>query len=114
DMDNDAIRAIDLNTNTPITSARLAQVTATPAVHTYYRKSGLTMPVMVVQIPGLQERVGANRPLTITCRDARYSWPAQAPEEDAPAFVVSGADWHTLVEKFGLAPYLGRRDEIWG
>ncbi len=26
--------------------------------------------------------------------------------EPPPAFVVSGADWRTLVEKLGLAPYL--------
>jgi hypothetical protein len=73
------------------------------------------MPVMVVRIPGLQERLQANRPLTISCRDTRFSWCTQVPSEPPPAFVVSGADWQTLVEKFGLAPYLAvTSDEVGG
>jgi hypothetical protein len=117
DVNDNAVWVIDPNTNTVIASAPLAQVTATPAKHTYYKKSGFTAPVMVVHVPGLQERLGASRPLTITCRDARFtgtggsiSWCIEVHEEQ-PAFVVSGADWLALVEKFGLAPYLQRRDE---
>ncbi len=64
------------------------------------------MAVMVVRIPGLQERLHANRRLTISCRDSRFSWGTKVPSEPPPAFVVSGADWRTLVEKLGLAPYL--------
>lgn len=113
DVDDDGVRVIDPATEAVLASARLAQVTATPAIYTYYRKSGLTMPVMVVRIPGLQERLQANRPLTISCRDGRFSWGTQVPSEPAPAFVVSGADWRTLAEKFGLAPYLAvRSDEV--
>jgi hypothetical protein len=111
DVDDTGIWVIDPNTNTVIVSARLAQVSATPAKHTYYRKSGLTMPVMVVRVPGLQERLGATRPLTIACRERRFSWNTRVPSEPPPAFVVSGADWCTLVEKFGLAPYLAVRDQ---
>ena len=117
DVNDDAVWVIDPNSNTVITSARLAQVTATPAKHTYYKKSGLTAPVMVVRVPGLQERLGATRPLTITCRDGRFtgtrrsvSWRTEVHEEQ-PAFVVSGADCLTLVENFGLAPYLVGRDD---
>jgi hypothetical protein len=111
DVDDTGIWVIDPNTNTVIVSARLAQVSATPAKHTYYRKSGLTMPVMVVRVPGLQERLGATRPLTIACRERRFSWNTRVPSEPPPASVVSGADWCTLVEKFGLAPYLAVRDQ---
>jgi hypothetical protein len=115
DVDDNAVCVIDPVTNTVLASARLAQVTATPAIHTYYRKSGMTMPVMVVRIPGLQERLQAHRPLTISCRDGRFSWATQVPSEPPPAFVVSGADWCTLVEKFGLAPYLAvRSDQVGG
>lgn len=113
DVDDGAVRVIDPATKTVLASARLTQVTATPAIHTYYRKAGLAMPVMVVRIPGLQERLQADRPLTVTCRDGRFTWGTQVPSEPAPAFVVSGADWRTLVEKFGLAPYLSvTSDEV--
>lgn len=119
DVNDDTVWVIDPGSNTVIASARLAQVTATPARHTYYKKSGLTAPVMVVHVPGLQERLGATRPLTITCRDARFtgsggwvSWRTKVHEEQ-PAFVVSGADWLTLVRKFGLARYLEGGDQ-WG
>jgi hypothetical protein len=77
-----------------------------------------TSPVMVVRVPGLQ-------PLTIACGaygpDAgrwkwtgvwvnRFSWRGAVPHEKPPAFYVSSlAEWLTLVEKFGLAPYLEDR-----
>lgn len=42
----------------------------------------------------------------------RFSWRDDVPVENEPAeYAVSGADWPTLVEKFGLAPYLERRGE---
>jgi hypothetical protein len=112
DVDDDAVRVVDPNTNTLISTARLAQVTATPAEH-HMHKAGRLL-VLVVDIPGLQERIGASRPLTITCRDGRFSWGCRVPEEDEPSFVVSAADWLMLVEKLGLGPYLGRREGIWG
>jgi hypothetical protein len=64
---------------------------------------------MHVAIPGMA-------PLTIGCRDTvsgldqRFSWPDDVPAENARAeYEVSGTDWLTLVEKFGLAPYLIKR-----
>jgi hypothetical protein len=61
---------------------------------------------MRVAVPGMP-------PLTISCRDTvsgldkRFSWPDNVPTERARAdYEVSGADWLTLVERFGLAPYL--------
>lgn len=112
DVDDDAVSVIDPNTNTLIASARLPQVTATPAEH-HMHKAGRLL-VLVVDVPGLQERIGANRPLTITCREGSFSWTCRVPEEDEPSFVVSAADWVTLVEKLGLGPYLGRRERLSG
>jgi hypothetical protein len=71
-------------------------------------KSLSTTPAMVVSVPRLQ-------PLTIGCRDSlgglerRFSWRGKAPRvNEPPEYAVSGADWLTLVEKLGLAPYLER------
>ena len=118
-MDADGIRVIDLTSNALITSARLGQVTATPATY-QYRSAWLslgtlaaaalsTTPEMAVNVPGM-------RPLTISCRDAagvsvtegRFSWRGPVPQRvnDPADYAVSGADWLVLVEKFGLAPYL--------
>ena len=121
DVDNDAIRVIDPNSNAVNASASLSQVTATPA--TYHLSAGhvfpsaqnvasdaagqyfSTMPAMAVCVAGLQ-------PLTIGCRDfrglqRRFSWSANVPvTNDPPAYAVSAADWLTLAETFGLAPYV--------
>jgi hypothetical protein len=133
DVDADAIRVVDPNSNSLIASAQVAQVTATPETYRYrYGFSGFgspdqmvgrviergmasslsTTPVLVLSIPGAQ-------PLTIGCRDTvggldmRFSWPGNVRQRvnDPPDFAVSGADWLTLVEKFGLTPYLQRHDQ---
>jgi hypothetical protein len=36
----------------------------------------------------------------------RFWWQDPVPQEKAPAYFVSSADWLTLVEKFGLATQL--------
>jgi hypothetical protein len=68
--------------------------------------------------PGMRVSVPGMAPLTIGCRDSvsgldfRFSWPDGVPVEDARSdYEVSGTDWLTLVEKFGLAPHLVRRVE---
>jgi hypothetical protein len=121
DVGKDAIWVTDLNLNALIASAWLAQVTATPAENrTYVFRAGTwTTPVLVARVPGLQ-------PLTIGCPDSpesawprvsysaagvnrnvsRFSWRGEVYQENQPEYVVSGADWLTLVEKFGLAPQL--------
>jgi hypothetical protein len=121
DVGKDAICVIDLNRNALIVSAWLAQVTATPAENrTYvYRAGTWTTPVLVVRVAGLQ-------PLTIGCPESpdpawprvsysavgvkrnvsRFSWRGQVYQESQPDYLVSGADWLTLVEKLGLASYL--------
>ena len=114
---------IDPNTNATIASAWLAQVRATPVVFRPKPPLGgglllagimdyaigrywSTALGMVVNIPGMQ-------PLTISCRDSvsgldkRFSWRGSVPTERARAdFEVMGADWLTLVQKFGLAQHL--------
>ena len=123
DVGVDGIRVIDPSTNALVAAVSTAQVTATPVI--YRPMSGRhvlpnlghaisdaatnywsTSPGMRVSVPGMA-------PLTIGCRDSvtgldfRFSWPGNVPTENARAdYEVSGADWLTLVEKFGLAPHL--------
>ncbi|OMC44678.1 hypothetical protein A5745_16540 [Mycobacterium sp. IS-2888] len=121
DVDNDTIQVIDPKTNAPNARASASQVTATPA--TYQLSAGhafpsaqnvasdaagqyfSTTPAMSVCVPGMQ-------PLTIGCRNfeglkRRFSWSANAPvTNEPPAYTVSAADWLTLTENLGLAPYL--------
>ena len=115
DMSQDAIWvwAIDSGQSALLASAPRAQVTATPAafVRAPKRDSGNTQPVLMVRVPGLQ-------PLTIGCAarigtprwpDAsslRFWWRGKVPWVRTPAYVTAAPDWLTLVESFGLAPYL--------
>lgn len=122
DLRDDAIHAIDPNTNALIASAALASVTATPATYKpsfgpYVRSPQQvlsnamgryfsTQPVLVINIPGSQ-------PLAIGCSDTtdgykrRFSWRGDAPVSKDPApYTASGGDWQLLVEKLGLAQYL--------
>ena len=47
---------------------------------------------------------------TVSGLDKRFSWPDNVPTERTRAdYEVSGTVWLTLVEKFGLAPYLKNR-----
>ena len=132
DAGAEEIRVVDPNSNALIASVRPAQVTATPETYQYrYGWFGFgslgqmlsrgfeqwtttlmsTTPVLVVCIPGMQ-------PLSIGCRDTvggldrRFSWPGDVRQRinEPPEFSVSGADWLTLVEKFGLTQYLHRHD----
>jgi hypothetical protein len=113
DVDNAAIRVIDPDSDAPGASASPTQTTATPATFqpdsvvsgdgSTYNFPGVTG--LVVCIPGV-------RPLTIGCLDAvgsgfRFSWRGNvSTPNERPAYVVSGADWLTLAQTFGLAPYL--------
>ncbi|MGE0214474.1 hypothetical protein [Mycolicibacterium sp.] len=63
--------------------------------------------------PGLRVTIPGMAALTIGCRDTvmgldyRFSWPADVPVEQARAdYEVSGTDWQTLVETFGLTQHL--------
>jgi streptogramin lyase len=120
DVGDDAISVIDLTSNARIASASPAQVTATPAASTRSvpRMGVLTTAVLIVRVANAQ-------PLTIGCPDwagpaqatwsgstkltYRFAWRGNVPPEQEPEFVVSGADWLALVEKFGLASQLEDR-----
>jgi DivIVA domain-containing protein len=118
DVGTDAIRVIDLTTNALIASARLAQVTATPKEHTALEDmfpSVCTMPVLDVGVPGLPPLTIGPLPLEVPpdwARRGRYgpyasSWRNTVMHTTKyPNYVVTNADWLTLVEKFGLAPHL--------
>ena len=95
-----------------VASAGLAQASATPAKRKWnsYLRTTLTVPVLVVCVPGMQR-------LTIGCLEAgtrrfsrgefTFAWRGSVPlEENDPKYWVTGADWLTLVEKFGLTPLL--------
>jgi len=126
DVDPHGIRVIDLRTNAEIAAARNGQWRATPATYQYgipwyghynvehqAAKHLSETTEMVVHLPGMPG------PLTIACRDvagvdytkARFRWRGAVEQRVGnPAdYAVTSSDWLTLVEKFGLAPYLENR-----
>jgi hypothetical protein len=122
DVGKDGIWVIDPNSNALIASASLAQLTATPANYTYRGSldSGQdwTTPVLVVRgVPGLQPLV--IRVPTMSSDSfwdprpkPRFSWRGkQGRWTENPGYSVGEAEWLTLVEKFGLAPYVERHGE---
>ncbi|OBI89552.1 hypothetical protein [Mycobacterium sp. 1245805.9] len=121
DVGDEEISLIDVNSNARIASSSLGQVTATPAASARSAPyvGTLTTAVLIVRVPNSQ-------PLTIVCPDVagppqaswsgtrtkydyRFAWRGQVPAADEAEFVVSDADWLTLVEKFGLASQLEDR-----
>ena len=98
DVGKDTIWVIDLNTNALIASAWPAQVTATPAKH---QSAGA---VLVVGVPGLPTPMTVRPPNQIQ----RTSWRGEVVKTRGPVYLVAkDEEWLTLVEKFGLTPYLG-------
>ena len=113
DVEADAIRVIDLNSEALSGSASLAQVTATPATFQPDSvTSGDGSTYDYPSITGLVVCLPDAQPLTIGCLDMvglrfRFSWRVNATRpNERPAYVVSGGDWLTLVERFGLTPQL--------
>jgi hypothetical protein len=112
DVGKDAVSVIDLTTNALSASAQLVQVTATPAKYEVYSESSSANPtaVMVVDVPDLQPltigstTVAGHSSLGLPPR--RFSWRGKVRKAKRPAYLVMDADWLTLVEAFGLAPYL--------
>jgi DivIVA domain-containing protein len=88
DMDTDAIRVIDLNSNTMIGSAPLAEVTAEPAQH-----GGI--PLLIVDGPGLET-------LTIRATLGPGQW-RRWPKSKKPTYYATDEEWLILAEKLGLA-----------
>ena len=125
DVGPDTIRIIDAKTNALIASTSPVHVSATPVTyrptqHHWFPSVGNAISNVATNYwstaPGMRVSVPGMAPLAIGCRDTvsgldqRFSWPDDVPSENARAdYEVSGTDWLTLVEKFGLAPYLIKR-----
>jgi hypothetical protein len=97
-------------------SASLAQVTAKPTDHRRDRSDDrdVVYPVLVLDVPGMQPLVIGS--LAIGYQDfmdgwnKRFTWrdnvPSLPSDSGHPAYALSGEDWLTLVDKFGLTPKL--------
>jgi uncharacterized membrane protein YeaQ/YmgE (transglycosylase-associated protein family) len=106
DVDNDTIRVVEPESHAVDASATVSRVTATPLCYEardsessrVYRK-----PVLELTVPGLP-------PLTVGCPHIAdgSSWSRTAQIVGQPsAYVLSAADWRTLVEKFGPTANVG-------
>jgi hypothetical protein len=105
DVDGDVMRLIDAKTNALIAWSALSQVTASAGRHTYRSPhTSFTWPMMDVRVPGL-------RRLLIAFPDGRrFAWQGKVPRLPTTDFLVFGADWFTLVEKFGLSSLVEARN----
>jgi hypothetical protein len=109
DAGEDEIRVIDPTNNALKASVPPAKVTATAKTYVQQVYVGTwTVPVLKLGVPGLP-------PMTIGCQEGtlglsgnrpRFPWSGAMDDEEPPAYLVTSRDWLTLVEKFGLAPYL--------
>lgn len=124
DVGNGAIWVVDPKTNAVIAPTSVAQVTATPkdysghmsgiseaianvlyAIEHWERPPSERTAILTIGIPGME-------PLTIACPrhwrspQVRFEWTGDVPRVHAqiPGYLVSGADWLTLAEVFGLTP----------
>jgi hypothetical protein len=115
DIGGDAIRVLDGTTKELIATDRLAQVTATPTAYIYKAESAgwdtsyYKHPVLVVDFPGWEPvRIGA-RPSGAGHKGIpqfRYTWRGRVRTSGrgswAPVYVVTEAEWPTLLQNFGL------------
>ena len=123
DVGPNGIRVIDPKSGALVAAVSNTQVTATPVV--FRPVQGFHWVPSVGNIlsnaatnhwstaPGIRVNIPGMAPLTIGCRDSvsgldfRFSWPEGVPVEAVRSdYEVSGTDWMTLVEKFGLAPQI--------
>lgn len=128
DLGTDEIWVVDPYTNARIASAWCAQVVAIPTTYvqeTHDFERGLTSPVLVLDVPGVEPLT--IRPVTVSQAGrfggqlhTRFSWRGKLPRAkyprsvkmpDGPAYGVTEGDWLTLVEKFGWAPHLQDQDK---
>ncbi len=112
----DVISVSDPNTNALITSARLAEVTATPAAFTFVEGGGMdsvantrTQPVLLVHVPGLEPIIIGTPAMNEMYRGSlqyRFSWRGNVAKAKRPVHFVTESEFRTLAGKFGLAQYL--------
>jgi hypothetical protein len=105
DVDNDTIRVIDPDGHAVGASVPVSQATATPWIYqTRDSETGhvSNTPALTMSVPGMP-------PLPIGCTHIgisgrRFSWSGMVDVTgEPPTYILSAADWLTLVEKFGLA-----------
>lgn len=105
DIDDDTIRIIDPESHAVDASAPVSRITATPlSYNTRDGESGHTTktPAMTISVPGIPPLTVGGSYLAISGR--RFSWSGTVRiVNDPPTYILSAADWLTLVEKFGLA-----------
>jgi DivIVA domain-containing protein len=114
DADKDAIRVVNTKTNSLMTSASLAQVTATRAQSTSLESTNHILtgrnpqPLLVLSIPGLRPLVIASTAMNRWDSGGlqyRFSWRGRV-QEAGPTYALADTEWFSLVEKFGLTPHL--------
>jgi hypothetical protein len=108
DVDNDTIRIIDPESHLVDATAPVSRITATPLSYdTHDSESGRTTktPAMTISVPGVPTFTVGGSYLRVSGR--RFTWSGQVRiVNDPPTYLLSAADWLTLVEKFGLAANL--------
>lgn len=128
DIGVNSIRVIDPTTAAVIASVSPRQVSAQPVVFRpmqgrhWFPTLGNAMSDAATDYwstsPGMRITIPGMEPLTVGCRDTamgldfRFAWPGGVPTVAARAdYEVSGTDWLTLVETFGLASHLQHRGD---
>ncbi len=105
DVDADTIRIIDPQSHAVDATAPVSRITATPlSYETRDVESAHTTrtPAMAISVPGVATLTVAGPYLAISGR--QFSWSGKVRVvSDPPTYILSAADWMTLVEKFGLA-----------
>jgi hypothetical protein len=105
DVDNDTIRVIDPESHAVVASGPVSRITATAlSYETRDIESGHVSktPALTMSVPGVP-------PLTFGCphiemSGRRFSWSGTVLiVNEPPTYILSAADWLTLVEKSGLA-----------
>lgn len=98
-------RIIDPQSHAVDATAPVSRITATPLSYdTHDSESGRTTktPVMTISVPGSAPLTVGSSYLAISGR--RFSWSGTVRTvNDPPTYILSAADWLTLVEKGGLA-----------
>ncbi len=123
DVGGDTVSIVDPVGNAVINSAAIREVTATPGIYAPVDRSSesntkrYTQPLLLLEGPGaLDVRIGIlpMRVSTWTGHQFRYAWRRKARPLDLdhayradrlerrPIYVVSDAEWRSLVETFGL------------
>lgn len=125
DVGADTVSIVDPAHNVVITSAPIREVTATPGTYAPMDQSSestsrrYTQPLLLLDAPGGLDVIVGILPMRVTTwtgHQFRYAWRRKARPLDLdaayrherverrPSYVVTDAEWRSLVETFGLGP----------